>query len=892
MGFDIENFGVGLLAGWASAYGVYRARHVVKRLTTGAGDRARGAQTYATQNTDSRFVNDFVARAEKQHLAGDFVKLSDIVIEPRFVPVTVLAPWEEGDAVRDVYEIVPRIHDLPFLHAPYNIDTLSIDELATGDRALLMLGEQGSGRTTALLTIAMHSLGAVKFKAPMDKVQQKLDAEESRLSEKERATKIRERVLMEQRARERLADEKGAAFTKEDEDEGTKGLPLFSRLMPVYVHMADMVLRTTEYGPEVDPAEPLVRALQYRLGHVAASTVPGYLYNRLNKGQVLVLIDGYDDLPEHERLLYAGWLKAFMAQYKQNFVIVAGPTRGYGPLSTIGLTPVFIRPWSEQSAQRTAEYYANVWGRLGGKRKKSGSKTLDQAVLDRAKIGNAALFPPELVLKIWANYADDVEVSGVEGWLKAYIKRSIQQDARFDTLLPQMAQVAALQLDEGFITAARLQAMSIAGVETPDEETAVEEAAPAKKGRGKKGEVDTESSSAQGKLLGLLRSGGLLIRYRGDRYQFRHSFIAAYLASLTLKDASDSVKLDKASNHAWEQACAYANMHTSMEAVANARLQEAPDLLHSGLTRTARWLAYANTDVPWRTTILKNLGNLLTSPSQYPYIRERAAAALIGTRDKNVLMVFRRAVRTNDAAIRRLCCLSMGATYEAESARDLVPLMQDKDVDVQLAASMALGALHTEEAVDALLQSLTEGEEELRQAVAIAFADIPEIGYPILHEAIEDQEIMTRRAAVFGLRRLKTTWALVSIYRTFLEDEQWYVRSAAQQAFEDIQFGRSHTYTTGFPQPQALGWLAQWASARGENVPPGEGANQMLLKALQEGDPGIRKQSAGTLAQLGMAAMRPLYAALRDKQEDVRTAAHRALAELEMQIGRPLPLPL
>ncbi len=35
--------------------------------------------------------------------------------------------------------------------------------------------------------------------------------------------------------------------------------------------------------------------------------------------------------------------------------------------------------------------------------------------------------------------------------------------------------------------------------------------------------------------------------------------------------------------------------------------------------------------------------------------------------------------------------------------------------------------------------------------------------------------------------------------------------------------------------------------------------------------------------------IRALYSALRDGREEVRTAAHRALADLELQIGEELP---
>lgn len=213
-------------------------------------------------------------------------------------------------------------------------------------------------------------------------------------------------------------------------------------------------------------------------------------------------------------------------------------------------------------------------------------------------------------------------------------------------------------------------------------------------------------------------------------------------------------------------------------------------------------------------------------------------------------------------------------------------------MEVQLAAGMALGAVGTEEALETMLIAFTEGSEQVRQAMAEAFAAMPGEGYAILHEAVEDQDMMLRRASVFGLRRIRTTWALIAIYRAFLEDEQWYVRSAAQQAFQEIQYGRSESPTVAYPQPWAIPWLAEWAASRGETMPAGEGAQQMLLRALQEGEPSIRALAAVNLGQLGLATMtKALYNALRDRQDDVRSAAHKGLAHLQMQIGQPFPIP-
>ena len=73
------------------------------------------------------------------------------------------------------------------------------------------------------------------------------------------------------------------------------------------------------------------------------------------------------------------------------------------------------------------------------------------------------------------------------------------------------------------------------------------------------------------------------------------------------------------------------------------------DLLLENIVEMARWLAYANKDAEWRGALLNSLGNLMVAPSQYPLLRRGIAAALIDSRDKNVLLIFRKAARNMDA---------------------------------------------------------------------------------------------------------------------------------------------------------------------------------------------------------------------------------------------------
>ncbi len=892
MEFNGQSFGVGLLAGWLSAYVIYRSRHQIKALREAAGQGAQNVQKSATRSADSRYISDLIERCETSHIAGQFVKLSSVLVEPRFLPEPEFASPSE-DLAYNIYRVVPTIHDHPYLHAPYQVQTLSINDLALGDHAIALLGLPGSGRTTALQAIALHALNRIRFQPPPDKVQAKLDAAEAQLAEKERAVRIKERIVIEQKAKERLANEQGENYDAAADEQVKNEIALFRRLMPLYLHLSDLHLESSEHGPEADPAELIVRAVQHTVRRVTASTIPRQLYNRLNKGQVLLLIDGFDDLPESERPAALSWLNGMLQEYKNNFFIVVGPSEGYGSLTNLGFTPVFLRPWSDLDIERGAFHWAETWVQTA---RKMGNRKASKPADERQVIARAhtrGLSTLEATLKIWGTYADDTETIGAEGWIRAYLKRHKVSTE----LIAQIAPLAALQLDEGYITVARLQALALATTEVGDapadsdaipEPDLEEKPAKGKRGKGKAGEAEDDTeTTVQGRLLTTLKRNGVLFHWKGNRYTFRSPIIAAYLASLTLKPEDIPAKLNAT---AWQPAVAYSALHVKLDRVVAERMKAAPDLLNDNLIDMARWLAYAPPDVQWRGALIKQLGTLLTQPNQYPLIRERAAAALIDGRDRNTLVAFRLAVRNADPVTRRLGCLGLGALAEPEGQKDLLPLLNDQEEDVQLAAGMGLGAIGTEDALSAMVEAFVAGSEPLRRAMAEAFAALPNDGYEMIYEGANSDDMLLRRASIFGLRRIRTTWALIAIYRAFLEDEQWYVRSAAQEAFQEIQYGKVTNPTVGYPKPETIEWLQDWAAEKGEQIQTTDAAIQMMLRALQEGEPGIKQLAALDLGQLGMVTnIKSLYVALRDGRDEVRAAAHRSLAYLQQMLGEKLP---
>lgn len=928
LGFDFEpkNFGAGLLAGWASAFLLYQARQVILSMRTSAETRAMQTRANISRTAEGRYSRDLIQFCETHHLMGERIALSKILVEPRFLAQSPFAAPPDDDVRFDVFRVVPRVHDHPWLHAIYNIESATMDDLGYGDRAIALLGNPGSGRTTALQAIALWNMGIVDFIPPKDSVALRLEEEERALKSEERALRIRDRMTIEERARERLAEEQKDPGLKIQADPRAQLSPL-RRQTPVYVHLANVHPTSRAFGRQFDPAEPLLRGIQAHLGSVTSKTFPRRFYERLNQGRLLLLIDGLDNLPEAQQERYIPWLAALMEQYRQNFFIVTGRPYGIGSLTSAGLTPVYLRPWDDQDTATAARLWAEHWRTISKRRETPEAESIAAAANDAR-----GLTPLDVCLKIRATYAEQYNEETVPGdWMRWYLEDLGLNAEQIESA----ARAAALQLDTGYITEAGLAAVasgekvklpvtgplsapastsaedvdaifSMEGLDDDEDVDALFEgdnaslmvedaptAEPAPKPTQER-RASSPNARAQAQLLGTLTRLGLVSHFTSDReggrYQLRYAPVTAYLAGLSLSGAASGQIAEKAFLPAWDMALGYAAAHTSVQPAVRARLASPPDVLYNHIFNTARWLAYTGQQfVEWRSDLMKQLGGLFIAPTQYTLVRERAAAATAGSRDKGTAVLFQRGLKSQDPQVRRLSSLMLGYFRDEVSIEHLAVLTADQHPDVSLAAGIALSGIRTEDAYEEMAVAITSGQEPVRQVIAESFAAIPGVGYPTLYEAASDEDLLLRRYAIFGLRRVNTPWALLTVYRAFLEEKQFYVKSAAQQAFLDMQNNVVAKALRRYPEPVSISWLEEMAGTDPRAL---ENPELVLVDGLTQGGPSVQSLAATAMGQLGMTGrVGDLYQALLYRDQPVRDAAHRALAEIQVQMGESLPAP-
>ena len=876
MGIDPFSFVLGFGTASGLSYAVYRNRERLSRVSeNSAAARPFGAiqnlREILQQSSGSRYASELAEYLKRQHLGGDLVSITDILIEPHLFPLPKeKLEFDDPNAAPsfDSYEyIVPHIHEFPQLISSYYMNSLPLSDVVAGDPHVMILGKSGMGKSTALVTLALMALGEVTYETLQSLTEQALEEAYADLPEAEREQRLKELNEIQKKLVEKLQQTQ-----KNVTDEiALEPPPPLTSFFPIYVNMGSIDLDLNHYGMRVDPAEPLIQAYQQYSSVVAAQISPPMMYDRLTRGDCLVLLDGFEDIPESDQKRLYGWLQSFLEYYGHNRIVMTGPVNHYDVLETLGFTPVFIKPWSPEEAHLAAEKWLHAWETLANDSSKRSSEvyTIPDANLQNQMYADLHHRSPfEITLRTLAHLRGTVENNNLHGWVNAYIEPFLPDSEHSHPILREVTTLM-LERDLFFL---KDQIMEIVTNHlVPDEE-----APPL-------ANVDQFNQK--------LFKGGLLVGRAGNKYDFRHVLLRAFFgAEAMIHDMTPQRLAELGDQPNWHFAFRYAAGQTELGGAVGKKLSSETDIVLSNLFTIVDWIHDAPPDSSWRSEILKRITALMLAPTQYMPLRERALAALIASRDENLSSIFRQAVRNGNPAIRKLGCLGIGAIRAEDAIEDLRPMLVDDDYEVQIAAALSLGAISSERSLEILVQGLLQGGEILRQVVAQTLAMNLEEGHQILRDAAEHDDMSVRRASVFGLARIHANWSLIALYNLMIHDEQWYVRSSAEDQF----FIARNPEREGIkkPTPAAeLPWLQAWASNVGvQEFPVGEEALDLLVQTLRDKRQQVRLMGVRALGSLGgIKGIMPLYAMLMDADAKIRTEAYAALGILQSRMTILLP---
>jgi hypothetical protein len=707
---------------------------LVKEIATWSRGQISQASAGVVPVGRDRYRREIEAYAQTLHLARALFLLEDIAVTPR-----VLAPPFSADPTRtdprpeSTLAVIPNLPDWVTLSGIFQTPSLTLPEaLATGPN-LLLTGEPGTGKTTALAYMA---------------------------------------VVTSQRS----------------ENAGP-----FASHAPFLIHAAD--LRLDHWGGK-DPLDPLIAAGRPTVSGGMGGRLDGYVRQAFRQKNALLLLDGLDELSLDETSRVAGWLAALQDDHPEARIIAAGPARGYdGLVAQAGLAPAALAPWSDYDQRSFLTRWAGAWQRdIAPKLPKGRLVDVDPALISGWITGSVrGTSPIELTMRVWASYAGDIRGIGIAPTFDSYLAR---------VLSPEEVQAAEA------LAAAWLNTRSgtIGGGAVP-----------------------------RGTPTGDLVEAGILRRREGGAFSFSQPAVAAYLAGHAMANSGPVEAIVQGGWPPAEAAVGYMAAMTDIGSIVQRWMEAGRDSLETGALDGARLLRYAQPRAGWRQVVLRALAQIVQS-HQRPYgLRLRAVHALVQAAEPSAGILFRRLLTSEAASTRILSAVGIGGLRDEESVSALVQVMsQDREQLVRQAACIGLAGIGTDSALEALGRILLEGEEGVRVAAAEALACNPDEGYGMLRDAAEVNNLMTRRAAVFGLSRVREPWAMQILEKMQVDDEQWVVRGAAAEAAER---GRNPPWRIPVPvrEPSELPWLQAFAARVGSGLTAGRPAMELLRRALSSG---------------------------------------------------------
>jgi hypothetical protein len=317
-------------------------------------------------------------------------------------------------------------------------------------------------------------------------------------------------------------------------------------------------------------------------------------------------------------------------------------------------------------------------------------------------------------------------------------------------------------------------------------------------------------------------------------------------------------------------------------------LQE-DDILHTNHLLISRWLQVAPKNRPWRTIILRTLTSLLQKEHSTTNLAAKVLTAMAFAGDAGISLYFRQLLKSDHSELKQLAVLGCGILEDKNAIEDLNLILQEESPASIRCASLALAAIGDKRSLEILASNLLNGGDLTRRYAAEALANNPKEGFPALNEGSTMEDLQVRRAVIFGLIRIDQPWARKIVENLQLEDNEWVVRNAAIQAFDEL-----HKKNNNAPSPTPdlvdLPWLIDYAVRNGTSVAPGKPGEVLVRKALMSGTQDEKLLALDYLRnKCDQKSMELIYTTYRNNSGEIRNSAYYILWLMSLA-GIRLPL--
>ncbi|MBI5932158.1 MAG: HEAT repeat domain-containing protein [Chloroflexi bacterium] len=836
--FEIDplSFGIGFVAASLFWLLVSRMRPALKEWREGRVVRRETAQAKRASGVEENHRRITLRRAQGMHLAAPLFALDEILIPPLLMaPPPRVEP--NGPIATDeiVTQTVPYLPAWPEVGTAYHAPTMTLERALSGGSHLVIIGQDGIGKTVALAHLA-------------------------------------------------------SLLANQDISLGA-----LSQNVPFLIHVADLSLPVKDEKAVLDP---IIVAASEQISFLDKGRMEDFIHLVFKSGRAMLLLDGFDELAQDGQKAVVEYLTLLFKTYPLPRVVATALPEQTEGLLEMGFAAMTLLGWNENRQAEFARKWGEHWTNFVSREAwaQTSFESIDPLLLEAwLEFGNQRLTPLEFTLKLWGGFAGDSLGPRASDAIATHIRRVAPVDtpaAALETLALQ----AVISTQPVFDT--RKARDWVRKFEPAEEKTAEgviasEDGEPSKTGPlGQKKETTTVQTPTSG-LLGKMATSGLLLTHQNNHMRFLHPILMGYLAgrAMTAFNAEETLL----SQPNWSgKLLAMRNLaaHGDATRLAENLLKNEDRILERPLLTVARWLREAPRESQWRGKVMAGLARVMQAEDLPRGLRGQAMAAFALSGDPGAAAFFRQSLQSHSFELITLAALGSGLMRDVKAVDLLATSLDAPSGATRRAACLALVAIGSQSALEAVANALMVGDDDLRRAAAEALANDTHAGYETLKDGATLPDIIVRRAVAYGLGRVPETWALEILQNLQVQDDQWIVRTAATEVLDSRAPANDPRVPRAFAAPSETPWLIEFAGKQGVGITPGAPATDILLTALRNGTSEERLAALAYLKRTpNEGVIKALYESLHNDDADIREASYQTLWEIASD-GASLPNPI
>ncbi|MBN2046211.1 MAG: HEAT repeat domain-containing protein [Anaerolineaceae bacterium] len=766
--FNLGSFVLGFIASSLAWFSYIKVKARLPEIKKILTQNSDTSEKEQIRGIDRLLRSEIYRHAQHQHLAEGIFPLKEILVPTRVLIYPFNEDYIHGDPPI-ADQMIPYLPDWPQFSSAYNLRSIPAFEMFNSAHNIALIGEMGSGKSVCLADLTSQII--LRYTQKSDK----------------------------------------------------------PRHLPLLVHAYDLEMKDTQK----DPMGTVYQAVAARFPRILKNSIMRYLRQLERHNRIVLLLDGLDELPPADFAQACEFLKHVDQAHPRMKIVCAASPQYLDGLIQNRFVPMTLKAWSRDEQRQLYELWRNKWDFSLLAESEEEQQTIISLITSWMDNDQQLLTPLEATFRIWAALSGDAigqsQAAGMEAFFRRLTEFDVSHSAieslafmfftrKSKTLSQSTIETILLKHQVGFKPAGKARR----------ELELSEEHAQTIEGARKRGETGGMSVMSH-----LVNHGFLRVHTNGE-YSFCHPLILAYFAGFAaLKNQSPD--LDELLN--WPVGSMVMGFSATLQKeplwIDKLLITEENDVMYRQALCAARWLKYIPKDTPWRTAAYRSLFNVVQNINVPSTIRFRIIAAFLSSNDPALIEFFKKLLTSKSADIRQMAALGLGAIGDPAVLDYLINQLEDPSEFVGYAAAVALQGVQSPAVVKRLSEILRSSiDETARRIAAEGLANIQPDGHDMLSELVHSEDILTRRACIYGLGTINEDWSRDLIEHVALDDGEWIIRNTASHTLQ-LMRGAHYFVPRALPHYTKADWLLEYAASIGQGISPEIEPIDILLDALR-----------------------------------------------------------